>query len=516
MELDRLTIVARPRSRWEAIDLGLLMARRWWWPLTKAWLAVSLPFFIVMHAVFFAYPLVAIMLVWWFKPLWERPLLYILSQALFGEMPSLRQTLKAFPKLAAKQWFASLSYRRFSVQRSMELPIVQLENLSGEIRSRRLRVLHGMKGTGAGWLTLICMSFEGLLALALFVLAMVLVPEEVDMDWGSIFMSEDYGTWLMSNLGTYLGMTLVAPFYVAAGFSLYLHRRIWLEGWDIEMVFRKLQQRHKAQSALTQLPVIFCVLSFSLVMMASEPLMAETRDDDVLNIELTEAGDLSLAEAKVNIHEVLRGEQFHEMTTSWSLEGWEDWFDQNDGDSKSSADPVPPWLRSLVAWVGEYFRWIFWGLAIVLALVFVLKNRAWLAQFLALDRVRPVPPQDRPQQLFGLDVRTESLPDDVVAEVLALWQQPQPRESMALLYRATLSRLMTQHQLHFRASHTEGECVRLARGKVSEQQAQYFQQLTRRWQALAYAHELPDEAELRLLCEQWRDQFTEVGDGRPS
>ena len=514
MELDKLSIVARPRSRWEAIDLGLLMARRWWWPLTKAWLAVSLPFFILLHVVFFAYPLVAIIVVWWLKPVWERPLLHILSQSLFGEMPSLRQTLKAFPKLAGRQWFASLTYRRFSPRRSMDLPIVQLENLSGAARKKRMRTLHGMKGTGAGWLTLISMHFEALVTFSLFVLAMTFVPEEFSLDWGSIIMSEDYTAWLLSNLGSYLGMTLVAPFYVAAGFSLYLHRRIWLEGWDIEIVFRQLKQRHQTQTAYAQVSALALALCFGLLMMASQPLMAET-DEDILNIELTPDDELSLAQAKANIGEVLRGEQFHAMDTQWSLEGWLDWF-KGDDEPERQAEPTPPWLIDIVAWIGEYFRWIFWGLAIALALIFVFKNQAWLARFIASQGKRVAQERERPQQLFGLDVTDESLPDDVVAEVMALWQQPQPRESLALLYRATLSRLMTEHELHFRVSHTEGECVRLASGLIPDAKAQYFHQLTRSWQALAYAHEVPDEAVLQDLCEQWRSQFAGEADGQPS
>ena len=31
MNLDQVSIEIRPRPAWEAVDLGLLMARRWWW-----------------------------------------------------------------------------------------------------------------------------------------------------------------------------------------------------------------------------------------------------------------------------------------------------------------------------------------------------------------------------------------------------------------------------------------------------------------------------------------------------
>jgi hypothetical protein len=38
-------------------------------------------------------------------------------------------------------------------------------------------------------------------------------------------------------------VALVEPAYVAAGFALYLGRRTVLEGWDIELEFRRLSDR---------------------------------------------------------------------------------------------------------------------------------------------------------------------------------------------------------------------------------------------------------------------------------
>ena len=44
MNLDQVTLEIRPRSAWEAVDLGLLMAKRWWLPMIKVWLLASAPF----------------------------------------------------------------------------------------------------------------------------------------------------------------------------------------------------------------------------------------------------------------------------------------------------------------------------------------------------------------------------------------------------------------------------------------------------------------------------------------
>ena len=47
-----------------------------------------------------------------------------------------------------------------------------------------------------------------------------------------------------------LAMSLIAPFYVAGGFALYLNRRSELEGWDIEICLRRLLARWQGKDEL--------------------------------------------------------------------------------------------------------------------------------------------------------------------------------------------------------------------------------------------------------------------------
>jgi hypothetical protein len=55
-------------------------------------------------------------------------------------------------------------------------------------------------------------------------------------------VAEDRFAWI-SNLLYFTAFGLVGPIYAAAGFTLYLNRRIELEGWDIELKFRRLTAR---------------------------------------------------------------------------------------------------------------------------------------------------------------------------------------------------------------------------------------------------------------------------------
>src|SRR5690606_9155066 len=122
MNLDQVTIEIRPRSAWEAVDLGILMAKKWWWPMMKIWLLASLPFFIIAQLIPAENWLWCALFLWWFKPLYERPLLHIVSRAVFNDLSDTRSTLRLFPSLAFKQLVSSLTWRRLSPNRSMDLP----------------------------------------------------------------------------------------------------------------------------------------------------------------------------------------------------------------------------------------------------------------------------------------------------------------------------------------------------------------------------------------------------------
>ena len=65
------------------------------------------------------------------KPLWERALLFYLSRAIFDDAPGILETIKHWPKTILPQWLPSLTWRRLSATRSMDLPTLQLESLKG-------------------------------------------------------------------------------------------------------------------------------------------------------------------------------------------------------------------------------------------------------------------------------------------------------------------------------------------------------------------------------------------------
>jgi len=121
------------------------------------------------------------------------------------------------------------------------------------------------------------------------------------------------------------------------------------------------------------------------------------------------------------------------------------------------------------------------------------------------DRER-APPTTRPvlpMVRFGLDLRPESLPPDVVAAARARFAAGDAQGALSLLYRGALVHLVRGAGLRIPASATEGECERAARKTVDAALANDFSALTRAWTYCAYARQAPESAAFEALCASW-------------
>ena len=103
MRLTDASVAIRPRSAWEALDLGTLLARRHAPLLMASWALLTLPLFVLLSLLLWQHPSWALFLFWWLKPLYERLPLHILSHALFGDTPGLKASLRAMPRLLRPQ-----------------------------------------------------------------------------------------------------------------------------------------------------------------------------------------------------------------------------------------------------------------------------------------------------------------------------------------------------------------------------------------------------------------------------
>jgi hypothetical protein len=102
-----------------------------------------------------------------------------------------------------------------------------------------------------------------------------------------------------------------------------------------------------------------------------------------------------------------------------------------------------------------------------------------------------------------LDIRPQSLPDDVPAAVRALWQRGESRAALSLLYRGALSRLVHDHGVPVRAASTEGECATLASRHLDAERGAFVARLIGLWQVAVYGARLPEGAAVLAVCDEF-------------
>lgn len=469
------------------MDLGFSMARQWWRPACRVWFPVLLPVFLALHLVFWSNPFLALLTLWWLKPLLDRILLHIYSRAVFGEQPTLRETLRAIPSILGTGLVWHLTLLRLDPSRSFRLPVMQLEGLSGKARRARYRVLARRGNTHAQALTLICVHLETFILLGLMGLLYLLVPEGWDLNPFKVLTDDSVGSQIAFNMLYLAPLSLIEPGYVAAGFALYLNRRTELEGWDIELKFRRMAERLEglarrvAGAAAALLLIVFGALP-------GTPPRAAISDEPLAPVPLTAEAIPGTIEA------VLAHEDFDRKKT-YSI-----WVPKDmDPTHHDASARHESWLSNSLAQMAELLLWALVAAAVVMLIVY---RERWLPAFAGHGGRRDVAPP--PPSVSGLDLRPESLPEDVPGTVQALWREGRPREAMSLLYRGCLSLLVNRHRLDLPESATEGDVLRLAQGRLPPRASRYLERTTHLWQGLAYAHRLPTEAHISALCEDWR------------
>lgn len=176
-------------------------------------------------------------------------------------------------------------------------------------------------------------------------------------------------------------------------------------------------------------------------------------------------------------------------------------------DSAASKPPPgqsPAWLRDLVRWLSEGGRGLVWVLGAIAVAMFAVFVWRWAR--VAADDVRARAAL-RPSHVNDLDIRPESLPDDIAGAARALLRRGEQRAALSLLYRGALSRLVHDHGLAIRAASTEGECLRLAQRALPADAGAYFERLVQGWQTEVYAGRSIDGASLEALCAQFDAHF---------
>ena len=240
MQVDAIAVELRPRPMWEAADLGVRLlqanARSVWWTCGPVFGVVVL---LALSTVEIA-PWLPSLIVFWLKPWLDRSVLFVLSRAAFGQSTRFADLWAAQRAVWWSALPSTLLWRRLSPWRSFTQPIYQLEGQRGAARrQRRTQLLRSQRGA-AGGMHFAFANVEAALTMGLLSMALWFAPDDLRGDVFSWLTSDDSLAATLCTAAVYgTVVMLLEPFYVAAGFAMYLNRRVQLEAWDIEQEFRR-------------------------------------------------------------------------------------------------------------------------------------------------------------------------------------------------------------------------------------------------------------------------------------
>jgi hypothetical protein len=221
----------------EAADLGVRLCQSAARPVYVCYWAVGLPVVSLSLATFEIADWLPGLLIWWAKPWLDQTILFVLSRAAFGQPTALGDVWNAQRRVWWSQLPLSLTLRRLSPWRSFTQPVYQLEGLPQfKARRRVLQIRRGKTGP-AVLMTSAFGTAELVLTVAVTSLMFWFMPGEVSR--ATLFSQSSTFIALPMTIAYAAVVLFLEPFYVAAGFAMYLNRRAQLEAWDVEQELRR-------------------------------------------------------------------------------------------------------------------------------------------------------------------------------------------------------------------------------------------------------------------------------------
>lgn len=515
MELERISVALRPRTPREAVDLGAVILRAHAWPVWSAWLVFTLPMCVlfVLLGLLLNMPWLGVLLMWWFKPMFDRVPLYVLSHAVFDHVPSWRETLRGQQQWRWRGTLASLTWRRLDSHRGLRLPLELLEGLPPAQRTARWRVLCRTISGQANMLIFGCLQLEVVLFLSLFLFGMLFVPSEFWPDSWRSYAREAIHTvpttvTLLVSAAVYLAISAIEPLYVAASFALYLTRRTQLEAWDIDLAFRRIRQRLQSAGRMLVL-LLTCAGGLFYHPHASAADTADKTErvpiervfdpsssrHDSASADAAAKDDAKFAEA---VAQAYRDPRFGGTRKQkvWVLRN----PPKPETPSKLPSNMFA--VGNLLASALNVLLWLLLAAALGALLVFAVRF-ARKHPFKRGTKATVVPAEIREVAV------AQALPDDLATATRTMWRSGQQREALALLYRGSMDRVATALNVPLPVDATEADCLRRARTLDDAQRSQRVVAIVRTWQHAAYANRFPSDSDIDKLLVGWPAQSVE-------
>jgi len=226
---------------------------------------------------------------------------------------------------------------------------------------------------------------------------------------------------------------------------------------------------------------------------------------------------IDIAESKSIIEDIKSNKPFVDVeeVKDWYLD-----YDKDDKKDEANTDPDMAWLKGVIDFISMFVEAALWVVPLIILFYLYRYRDYWLNLIQGRDLTKSE--SSLPETLFGLDVRQESLPDNIEASAQELWKNNKCREAVSLLYRGALVALFKEYQFDLPAGATEQDCIReidFNKQKFTiddaksnkdiavEERFKQFKRLTEVWIAIAYAHNLPNETVFNQLNNNWNKFF---------
>ena len=551
MQIDRLNVVLRARSGWEAMELGMALVRRHAAAIWAPWVIVSLPVFVLLNALAwwthsFGWAWLAM---WWLKPLFERIALYVISRGVFGDASTTPQTLRAQRTWGWEGFWGYLGWRRLSPLRSVLLPVNLLEGADPAHRRQRRRAIAGGAMGHAVLLTLVCMVFEIVLVVGGIAAVFLFIPVDLlSESWRAAWelAKQDMPAWMQLgvNLLFWLAATLIGPFYVGAGFGLYLDRRTQMEAWDVEIAFRRLHARLQRAAPLLVLALVLVWPGAALHAQQAPtqsntkgalPVPAEDAPSPAQDADAASDADGSEDDDADDPPRTYDNDPDNTPPVIFGAEAV-DTAGFRQAVQRAYEDPLQSPTREVTEWtriesdateaekakreaaakatgqrgskgpllparIAEWTLWAVVGVLVLLLLATAPRWLPWLRGSGQRRRAKAAAVVEEPIRI------PDVVPPDPASRARALWQEGRPRQALALLYRASVESMSERAGISLPPGATEAQCLRASRRMPVEADRSLFARIVRVWQYAAYAGRLPSDDDFDALAAILQAQF---------
>lgn len=481
------SLALRRRSPWEAADAGLLLWRENF--------VYFLPFFAVPFWICaFALRLLPEQLqhyswlaLWLLKPFFDRLILHVVSVRFFAGSAGAARIFRGLGRNLWRGLIGDLLWRRFSPLRAAMMPVRTLENIRRRIAGRRMSLKKG----GLGFCFLLTVWGLALEAVMLCgeVLFVVIMAKIIQVDYrvspGDFFAGRElflFTAWCINYIVT-------ESLYVCMGFGVYLNSRVEVEGWDIELLFRRFAAGCKKKIILSA--IIICATGIA----APEKAFTQDRGRAVA-AESAGDNDAPLE----TLRAILDSADFGGWRDGWGIR-W-----KNPKQPPATGFDAAPWMKTIRHVFAQVLQMVLLALAAALVIFLFLHFRKLkqtsipLAGDLAINALRENAGEN---------------PALLLERARFFFTNGDMRRAWGFCAAAAIRSWTVYRGLQFPANATEYDCVELARSTEPSQDAAAFAGVLNHWIHFAYGGRLPPEGSFEAatgFCESLNPPKTVKGE----